>query len=94
MHAEGSRTQSFGLPIPLPPTIDEQRLDKSDKQRIAEAFHVTRWAPDIHLAPGYNIAPSTIQPIIRSSPEDGERDIVLMRGVRQAGLNEAAGAAD
>ena len=52
---------------------------QSDKQKIAETFHVARWAPDVHLAPDYNIAPSTFQPIIRSSPEDGEREIVLMR---------------
>jgi putative SOS response-associated peptidase YedK len=51
----------------------------SDKQKIAESFHVSRWAPDVHLAPDFNIAPSTLQPIIRSSPEDGEREIVLMR---------------
>jgi putative SOS response-associated peptidase YedK len=51
----------------------------SDKQKIAETFHVTKWAPDVHLAPDYNIAPSTLQPIIRSSSEDEEREIVLMR---------------
>src|SRR5271167_543035 len=52
---------------------------QSDKQKIAETFHVARWAPDVHLAPDYNIAPSTFQPILRSSPEDGEREVVLMR---------------
>jgi putative SOS response-associated peptidase YedK len=52
---------------------------QSDKQKIAETFHVTKWAPDVHLAPDYNIAPSTYQPIIRSSPEEGEREVVLMR---------------
>ena len=52
---------------------------QSDKQKIAETFHVARWAPDVHLAPDYNIAPSTFQPIIRSSPENGEREVVLMR---------------
>jgi putative SOS response-associated peptidase YedK len=52
---------------------------QSDKQKIAETFHVTRWAPDVDLAPDYNIASSTFQPIIRSSPDDGEREIVLMR---------------
>src|SRR5277367_6797708 len=52
---------------------------QSDKQKIAEIFHVSRWAPDVHLAPDYNIAPSTFQPIIRSSLEDGEREVVLMR---------------
>src|SRR5271155_4810359 len=29
--------------------------------------------------PTNNIAPSTFQPILRSSPEDGEREVVLMR---------------
>src|ERR1700683_1722235 len=52
---------------------------QSDKQKIAESFRVTKWAPDVHLAPDYNIAPSTLQPIIRSSPEGGERQIGLMR---------------
>src|SRR5271170_3625696 len=52
---------------------------QSDKQKIAEAFQVKRWAQDVRLAPDYNIAPSTYQPVIRSSPEGGEREIVLMR---------------
>jgi hypothetical protein len=52
---------------------------QSDKQKIAETFLVARWAPDVHLVPDYNIAPSTFQPILRSSPEDGEREVVLMR---------------
>jgi putative SOS response-associated peptidase YedK len=52
---------------------------QSDKQKIAETFQVERWAPDVHLVPDSNIAPSTFQPIIRSSPEDGELEIVLMR---------------
>jgi putative SOS response-associated peptidase YedK len=52
---------------------------QSDKQKIAETFQIERWAPDVHLAPDYNIAPPTLQPIIRSSPEDDEREIVLMR---------------
>jgi putative SOS response-associated peptidase YedK len=58
---------------------------QSDKQKIAETFHVARWAPDVHLAPDYNIAPSTFQPILRSSPENGECEVVLMRwGLIQA----------
>jgi len=52
---------------------------QSDKQKIAETSNVTKWAPDVHLAPDYNVAPSTFQPIIRARPEDGEREIVLMR---------------
>jgi hypothetical protein len=42
---------------------------QSDKQKIAETFHVAKWAPDVHLAPDYNIAPSTFEPILRSSPD-------------------------
>lgn len=33
----------------------------------------------VHLTPDYNIASSTFQPLIRSVPEDGEREVVLMR---------------
>ena len=39
---------------------------QSDKQKIAETFHVTRWAPDVHLAPDYisplPAAPSAVHP--------------------------------
>jgi putative SOS response-associated peptidase YedK len=52
---------------------------QSDKQKIAEAFHIAKWSPDVNLTPDYNIAPSTFQPIIRSDTETGEREIVLMR---------------
>jgi putative SOS response-associated peptidase YedK len=52
---------------------------QSDKQKIAEAFHISKWSPDVNLSPDYNIAPSTFQPIIRPDPETGEREIVLMR---------------
>ncbi len=55
------------------------RYRQSDKQKIAETVYVARWAPDVHLAPDYTTAPSTFQPIIQSSPEDGEREVVLMR---------------
>jgi len=52
---------------------------KSDKQRLREAFHL-RTVPDgIALAPNYNVAPTTIQPVIRSDKETGERELVTMR---------------
>ena len=53
---------------------------KSDKQRIAEAFHVKSDLSGLSLPPAdYNVAPSTFQPVIRESREDGSREMVLMR---------------
>jgi putative SOS response-associated peptidase YedK len=43
---------------------------RSDKQRIAEGFV---------LAPDYNIAPSTRQPVSRESGDTGDRELVLMQ---------------
>ena len=52
---------------------------KSDKQKIADAFHVAQ-ADDFALPPwDYNVAPSTNQPIIRNNRETGERELVLLR---------------
>ena len=53
---------------------------RSDKQRIAEAFHLGT-LDDIPLeaAPSYNIAPSTMQPVVRQSRDSGEREMVAMR---------------
>ena len=51
---------------------------KSDKQRIAEAFHAGA-ADDLLLAPNYNIAPSTFQPIVRQSRDTDDRELVLAR---------------
>ena len=53
---------------------------RSDKQRIAEAFHLG--ALDhipLEAAPSYNIAPSTVQPVIRQNRDSGEREMVAMR---------------
>jgi putative SOS response-associated peptidase YedK len=52
---------------------------RSDKQRIAEVFKLGRLPEGFELPPDWNIAPSTNQPIIRSDPETGEREMVLMR---------------
>lgn len=53
---------------------------RSDKQKIAEAFHVKSDLTGISMPPDdYNIAPTTFQPVIRESREDGTREMVLMR---------------
>jgi putative SOS response-associated peptidase YedK len=55
-------------------------LRRSDKQRIAETFHLTKGLADLVLPPwDYNIAPSTFQPVIRADRDAGEREITLMR---------------
>lgn len=55
-------------------------LRRSDKQRIAEAFHVAKGLADLVLPPwDYNVAPSTFQPVIRSERDTNEREIALMR---------------
>jgi putative SOS response-associated peptidase YedK len=53
---------------------------RSDKQRLAEAFHLGK-LPDGFVLPDwdYNVAPTTFQPVIRNARETGERELVLMR---------------
>ncbi len=49
---------------------------KTDKQAIAEAFHVAQ-VDDFPLPPwDYNVAPTTMQPIIRASRDTGQRELV------------------
>lgn len=50
---------------------------RSDKQKIAEAFHVKASLDDIHFMPNDDITPGTMQPVVFSNDE-GERDIELM----------------
>jgi putative SOS response-associated peptidase YedK len=52
---------------------------RSDKQRIAEAFHLGKLPDDFVLPPDYNVAPTTFQPVIRNSRDEGARELVLMR---------------
>ena len=53
---------------------------KSDKQRIAEAFHLEVFENlPLEVAPSYNIAPTTMQPVIRNNRDTGEREMVAMR---------------
>jgi putative SOS response-associated peptidase YedK len=54
-------------------------LRRSDKQRIAEAFEISRGL-DVVLPPwDYNVAPTSFQPVIRSDRDTGERELTLMR---------------
>ncbi len=64
---------------------------KSDKQKIAETFHATR-VDDFPLPPwDYNVAPTSMQPIIRQSRDTGERELVQMRwGLIPYGINPEA----
>jgi putative SOS response-associated peptidase YedK len=52
---------------------------RSDKQRIAEAFHLGKLPEGFILPPDFNIAPSTFQPVIRLNRDTGERELVMMR---------------
>lgn len=53
---------------------------RTDKQRMAEAFHLgTLDDLPMEAAPSYNIAPSTMQPVIRHNRDSGEREMVAMR---------------
>lgn len=51
---------------------------RSDKQRIAETFHVGMGLEEIYWEPEGEIAPGSIQPVVLAN-ESGERDIALMR---------------
>src|SRR5215469_6769137 len=53
---------------------------RSDKQRIAQAFHVnSKNVFEEDLPPSFNVAPQTFQPIVRLSRETGERELVPLR---------------
>ena len=56
---------------------------QSDKQRIAEAFHLKEGAlgeaAPLELAPSFNIAPTSMQPVIVADRESGARTLRVMR---------------
>ena len=53
---------------------------RSDKQRIAEAFHVGNLDElMLETAPSYNIAPTSRQPVIVQDWDSGERALRIMR---------------
>lgn len=54
---------------------------RADKQRIAEWMqtHNTNVFDDSYLAPSYNVAPQSFQPVVRLDPETGDRELTVMR---------------
>jgi SOS response associated peptidase (SRAP) len=53
---------------------------KSDKQRIAEAFQLSDADEmPLEVAPSYNVAPTTMQPVIVSDRDTGKRALRVMR---------------
>jgi putative SOS response-associated peptidase YedK len=54
---------------------------RADKQRIAEWFQTrnTNVFDESTYAPTYNAAPQSFQPVVRLSPENGERELTVMR---------------
>lgn len=50
----------------------------ADKQKIAERFQL-RDVPEMAIAPNYNIAPTTFEPVIRIGRDSGQRELELMR---------------
>ena len=53
---------------------------RSDKQHIAEAFRLGKLPEGLVLpAWDYNVAPTTVQPVIREQRETGKRELVMMR---------------
>jgi putative SOS response-associated peptidase YedK len=54
---------------------------RADKQRIAEWMqtHNTGVFDESYLAPSYNVAPQSLQPVVRLSSETGERELTIMR---------------
>jgi putative SOS response-associated peptidase YedK len=54
---------------------------RADKQRIAEWMqtHNTDVFDDSYLAQSYNVAPQSLQPVVRLDSETGERELTIMR---------------
>jgi putative SOS response-associated peptidase YedK len=54
---------------------------RADKQRIAEWMqtHDTSVFDDSYLAPTYNAAPQSLQPVVRLDPDTGQRQLALMK---------------
>jgi putative SOS response-associated peptidase YedK len=54
---------------------------RADKQRIAEWMqtHNTSLFDDSYFAPSYNVAPQSLQPVVRFDSETGQRELTVMR---------------
>jgi hypothetical protein len=57
----------------------ERYYRRSDKQRIAECFAADPAPGLTDLVPDYNVAPTTLQPVIRNSRHGAVRELLLMR---------------
>jgi putative SOS response-associated peptidase YedK len=53
---------------------------RADKQRIAEMMQAGDTNVfDVDFAPSYNVAPQTMQPVVRLNPDTGRRELAMMR---------------
>ena len=54
---------------------------RADKQRITEWMqtHHTDVFDDSYLAPSYNVAPQSFQPVVRINRDTGDRELAIMR---------------
>lgn len=54
---------------------------RADKQRIAEWMqtHNTSVFDESYFAPSFNVAPQSLQPVVRLDRETGERELTIMR---------------
>jgi putative SOS response-associated peptidase YedK len=54
---------------------------RADKQFIAEWMqtHDMNVFDDSYFAPSFNVAPQSLQPVVRLSPDTGERELTIMR---------------
>ena len=53
---------------------------RADKQRIAEMMQAGNVNVfDVELSPSYNIAPQSMQPVVRLDRDTGQREIAIMR---------------
>lgn len=56
-------------------------VSRADKQRIAETFHAgivpEDYDPD--FVPDYNVAPQTLNPVVRLNSDSGQRELIRMR---------------
>lgn len=54
---------------------------RADKQRITEWMQTHNFDvfDETYLAPSYNVAPQSLQPVVRLDSETGERELTIMR---------------
>ena len=64
----------------------------ADKQKLAEALRAQATGDSLLYAPGYNIAPTTTQPVLRQERDTFSRELVPMRwglvGFGSKGINQ------